>query len=148
MGVLPYAPTKVVCGCYDPLHGQICSFTHPALHAGVSVSHLAVWADRICIVRWMPLALGSIALEGAVWFGYGMRCPLTDWAIALGDDSGADLLSDIVLVQPVDVVSGYAAFFVLGLCFAGRRFWLESRSNHPHKTESIEQVSRHESITH
>src|SRR5688500_14547525 len=78
---------------------------------------------------WLPLAIGSIMLEGLIWFANGMRCPLTDWAIALGDESGADLLSDIILVQPVDVVSGYATFFVLGLCLSGLRFWQHEKRN-------------------
>ena len=82
--------------------------------------------------HWLPIAIGSIVLEGFVWLINGMRCPLTDWAMALGDESGADLLSDIILVQPVNVVSGYAIFFVSGLCLAGLRFWQQDKHNIPH----------------
>ena len=82
--------------------------------------------------HWMPLTIGSILLEGLVWFANGMRCPLTELAIALGDETGADLLSDIILVQPINVVSGYATFFVLGLSLAGWRFWQNVKRNIPH----------------
>jgi hypothetical protein len=82
--------------------------------------------------RWLLLAVVSIMLEGLVWFGNGMRCPLTDWAMALGDETGADLLSEIILVQPVNVVSGYVPFSVLGLWLAGWRFWQHQKRNTLH----------------
>jgi hypothetical protein len=43
---------------------------------------------------WLWIALASLTLEIIVFFGNGLRCPLTDWAIALGDKSGNDLLSE------------------------------------------------------
>lgn len=79
--------------------------------------------------RFLPFALVSLVLEGLVWLGYGMRCPLTDWAIALGDDTGSDLLMDMLLVQPVNVVPGYAVLFVLGLVCASWRFWHDHPAN-------------------
>ncbi|MDQ7027109.1 MAG: hypothetical protein Q9P01_13875 [Anaerolineae bacterium] len=77
--------------------------------------------------RWMPLALASVALEGAVFFGYGMKCPLTEWALALGDKTGSDLLMDILFEQPVNIIPSYITFFVVGLCVAGWRFWQEQK---------------------
>lgn len=81
--------------------------------------------------RWMPLALGSIMLEGLVFWAYGMNCPLTEWAIALGDETGSDLLMDILFDVPINIVPSYIISFVVGLCFAGWRFWQEEKpSNH------------------
>lgn len=73
--------------------------------------------------RWLPLALGSLVLEASVWLAHGGRCPLTDWAIALGDETGADLLSDWIMPQPTNVMPAYAGFFVLCLVLVGRREW-------------------------
>jgi hypothetical protein len=85
--------------------------------------------------RWMPLAISSILLEGLVWFSYGMDCPLTIWAIALGDDTGSDLLMGLLFVVPVNIAPSYILAFVVGLCFAGWRFWHEQKppSHHEHE---------------
>lgn len=64
--------------------------------------------------RWLVPAIGSFVLEAIVWIGSGWRCPLTDWAIALGDDDGTDLLMDLLLVQPVNYEGSYVAFFLVG----------------------------------
>ena len=103
----------------------IIKFTHSLILLYMLGCLYIIWQFGLAglYLRWLPVAIGSILLEGLVWFANGMRCPLTEWAMALGDESGADLLSDIILVQPVNVVSGYATFFVLGLCLAGWRFW-------------------------
>lgn len=79
--------------------------------------------------RWLPLVLGSLILEAAVWLGNGCRCPLTDWAIALGDETGADLLSEIIMPVPTNVMPAYALCFVMGLLLAGRREWLYRKQN-------------------
>ncbi len=81
--------------------------------------------------RWLVYAIGAVLLEGVVWIAYGMRCPLTDWAIALGDDTGADLLSEIVFIEPVNTVPQYAVVFALGLCGAALRKLMASL--HPAK---------------
>jgi hypothetical protein len=75
--------------------------------------------------RWMPLALASITLEGIVWLAYGMECPLTIWAIALGDKTGSDLLMDFFFDIPINIAPSYITSFVVALCVAGWRFWQE-----------------------
>lgn len=75
--------------------------------------------------RWLGLAIASVLLEGAVYVGWGFRCPLTDWAIALGDDTGADLIQEWLLIGPNQYVPSYALFFAVGTLLAGKRYWTE-----------------------
>ena len=75
--------------------------------------------------HWMPFALASITLEGIVWLAYDMECPLTIWAIALGDETGSDLLMDFFFEIPINIAPSYIASFTVALCVAGWRFWQE-----------------------
>lgn len=70
----------------------------------------------------VPWALVSIIAEGVVFIVYGWECPLTLWAIALGDDTGADFLSDILYLEQVDFATNYAIFAIVGMILAFRRY--------------------------
>ena len=72
--------------------------------------------------RWIGWIVGSILLEAVVFALSGFNCPLSDWAIALGDSSGKDYFSDIFRLDRVDYVGNYAAFAVIGMLLAGRRY--------------------------
>jgi len=71
--------------------------------------------------QWLWLAIGSVLLEGIIWLAYGMRCPLTEWAVALGDETGADLLSDLIFPEPVNNMPAYVICFMIGIFAAGAR---------------------------
>ncbi|MEO1165836.1 MAG: hypothetical protein AAFV98_18775 [Chloroflexota bacterium] len=79
--------------------------------------------------RWVGWAIGAIMLEIAVYVGWGWRCPLTDLAIVLGDDTGADFIAELLLLENVDVVSSFGVFFAGGLTLSGRRYWHEKVSH-------------------
>jgi hypothetical protein len=76
--------------------------------------------------RWIGWVVGSILLEALVFALSGFNCPLSDWAIALGDSSGKDYFSDVFRLDRVDYVGNYAAFAALGMGLAGRRYWKSS----------------------
>jgi len=67
--------------------------------------------------------MASIALEAVIWFGNGGRCPLTDWALALGDETGADLLTEIFMIRSTNYVTAYILFVSIGLMLTGKRLW-------------------------
>jgi len=76
--------------------------------------------------RWVGLALVSIMLEAAIYAGNGFRCPLTDWAIELGDPTGADYIQDWFLPGNINFVPSFAVFTVAGSVLAGWR-WMQER---------------------
>lgn len=79
--------------------------------------------------RWLVLAFGSILLEGAVYIIWGFRCPLTDWAIALGDKTGADFIGELLLLGNVNFVSSFATFFAGGTMLAIWRYLHENAAS-------------------
>jgi hypothetical protein len=72
--------------------------------------------------RWIGWVVGSILLEAVVFALSGFNCPLSDWAIALGDSSGKDYFSDVFRLDRVEYVGNYAAFAAIGLVLAGWRY--------------------------
>jgi hypothetical protein len=72
--------------------------------------------------RWIGWIVASILLEAVVFALSGFDCPLSQWAIALGDSSGLDYLSDVFRLNRVDYVGNYAAFAAIGMLLAGKRF--------------------------
>jgi len=77
--------------------------------------------------RWLRLALVSVLLEAGIYAGNGFRCPLTDWAIALGDSTGADYIQEWFFRGNLNFVPSFAIFATAGMVLAGRRWWLERR---------------------
>jgi hypothetical protein len=72
--------------------------------------------------RWIGWIVASILLEAVVFAISGFDCPLSKWAIALGDSSGLDYFSDVFRLNRVDYVGNYAAFAAIGMALAGRRY--------------------------
>lgn len=58
-----------------------------------------VWYSAIIGTRspWLWFFTGILLLEGMIWWFNGRRCPLTTWAIHLGDETGNDLFGDYLL---------------------------------------------------
>lgn len=67
----------------------------------------------------------TVAAEGIVFVAWGFECPLTVWAIELGDETGADWLSEILLLQHVEYTTNFAIFFVIGTILSLRRLRLQ-----------------------
>jgi hypothetical protein len=70
--------------------------THSLILIYMTVCIGIIWysAIRNTTGFWLWIALISLALECLVFIGNGLRCPLSDWAVALGDTTGNDLLSE------------------------------------------------------
>ncbi len=49
---------------------------------------------------WLAVAVGLVTLECLVYLGNRARCPLSDLAVRLGDDTGNDYLSDWICPRP------------------------------------------------
>jgi hypothetical protein len=79
--------------------------------------------------RSLGLAAGSILLEAAVYGLWGFRCPLTEWAIALGDDTGADFIGELFLLGNLNFVSSFAIFFAGGTMLAIWRYLRENATS-------------------
>ena len=67
-------------------------------------------------------AFASIFAEAVVFVTSGFECPLTIWALNLGDETGADFISELLLLENVDFTTNYALFFVVGLVLSFRRY--------------------------
>ena len=102
-------------------------FTHSLVLVGLLIALYIVWMYALhgLFWQWWRIAIGLIALEALVWVGYGWRCPLTDWAIALGDETGADYITEWLIVNPVNYVASYAIFASTGIVLALRRAYIE-----------------------
>jgi hypothetical protein len=72
--------------------------------------------------RWVGWVVGSILLEAVVFVLAGFNCPLSEWALALGDSSGRDYFSDVFYLDRIDYVGNYAVFAAIGMVLAGRRY--------------------------
>lgn len=86
--------------------------------------------------RALAWAVGTIALEGVVWFGFGRRCPLTIWAKALGDETGNDYLADWFVPRDKEryVVPSLTTVFLVGLALVlGRWGWQALRPPNPRR---------------
>lgn len=79
--------------------------------------------------HWLGLAFASIALEVLVYSLSGFRCPLTEWAVALGDKTGADFIGELFLLGNVNFVSSYAIFLAGGTMLAIWRYLRENASD-------------------
>ena len=103
-------------------------FVHSAVLIYMTVCIGALWysAIRKATGLWLWIALASLVIETLVFFANGMRCPLSDWAVALGDPTGHDLLSEYVfpnwLIEYFSPVCGTLMFG--GLLAIGYRFGL------------------------
>lgn len=104
-------------------------FTHSLILVGLLIALYVVWMYALhgMFWHWWRWAVAAIVLEAVVWVGYGWRCPLTDWAIALGDDTGADYITEWLIVSPVNYVMSYAIFASCGILLALRRNYLEQK---------------------
>ena len=77
--------------------------------------------------RWLVPALTLIALEAVVFIAYGWRCPLTDWALALGDETGHDFIGEYLLPNATNYVPSFTIFTIAGVVLTLRRWWLFER---------------------
>ena len=104
-------------------------FTHSVVLIVLLIALYVLWMYSVhgLYRRWWRVAVGLIVLEALVWVGYGLRCPLTEWAIALGDETGADYITQWLIVSPVNYVASYAIFASTGIFLAFRRAYLEQQ---------------------
>jgi len=89
-------------------------------------------------VEWLKLAFASILLEAIVYAVFGFHCPLTEWAVALGDDTGADFIGELFLLGNVNFVSSFAIFFTGGTMLAIWRYLRENASDSSSKKNAME----------
>lgn len=70
---------------------------------------------------WLGVAVGLVIAEVIVYVANGLRCPMTNWALALGDESGNDFVADIFLPRTmarlIPPVCGTLAVIGSGLVF-------------------------------
>jgi hypothetical protein len=99
-------------------------FTHSLIIIYLLICLYCLWEYALMGLyeRWIGLIVGSILLEGLVFVLAGFNCPLSEWAIALGDSSGKDYFSDVFRLDRVDYVGNYAVFAAIGMVLAGRRY--------------------------
>jgi hypothetical protein len=94
------------------------------IYMTVCIGCLWYSAVRKTMGIWLWVALASLAIECLVFIGNGLRCPLSDWAVALGDPTGDDLLSEWLfpewLIQYFSPICG--VLLVGGLIALGYRF--------------------------
>lgn len=103
-------------------------FTHSLMIIYMMICLFFVWQYALMGVyhpftKW---AFASIFAEAVVFVASGFECPLTIWAINLGDDTGADFVSELFLLENVDFTTNYALFFLIGFFFSVRRFFAQS----------------------
>lgn len=99
-------------------------FAHSLFIIYMMVCLFAIWHYALIgmyhpFTKW---AFASIFAEAIVFVSFGFECPLTIWALNLGDDTGADFLSEFLLLENVDFTLNYALFFSIGLCVSVYRF--------------------------
>ena len=100
---------------------------HSALVFVMAAAAITVLVDGLTGRRdtWLVMALAVIGVEGLIYAGSGLRCPLTLLARRLGDATGHDWLFERLL--PEAYVLRVAPFFawvtLLGLLAMGFR-WL------------------------
>lgn len=75
------------------------------------------------LTRYLKWAFLSIIAEGIVFIAWGFECPLTIWALDLGDSTGADWLSDVLHLEYVQYTRNFAIFFFIGAILAIRRYY-------------------------
>jgi hypothetical protein len=116
------------CGC---LQGEIMKlFLVKSFHTLVflveSAAILYILYSGLFDVRdpGLVVAIGLVAVEGAVFVLNGFRCPLTPLARSLGDATGNDYLADIFLPEwfapLIPRICG--GLMVVGLILVGLRF--------------------------
>lgn len=106
-------------------------FTHSLIVIYMLACLLLIWQYGLngFYRKWLKFAFASILLEVIVYAAFGFRCPLTDWAIALGDDTGADFIGELFLLGNVNFVSSFALFFAGGTMLALWRYLRENASD-------------------
>lgn len=82
-----------------------------------SIAYLYVAAIAGRFDRWLWLVLAALAVELIALLLSGRRCPLTLLALRLGDETGDDLIADLLLPKSVvrRTVPVCAALMVVGL---------------------------------
>ena len=99
-------------------------FTHSLIIIYMMICLFFVWHYAL-IGGYHPFTLWafvSIFAEAIVFVASGFECPLTIWALNLGDETGADFISELLLLENVDFTTNYALFFVVGLVLSLRRY--------------------------
>jgi|GEM_PF-7078253 len=76
------------------------------------------------MLKWVFI---MVVAEGIIFMIWGFECPLTTWALELGDPTGVDWLSEILLLQHVEYTTNFAIFFVIGAILSLRRYQLQHR---------------------
>jgi hypothetical protein len=79
--------------------------------------------------RWIGFVVICIVLEGLVFALSGFTCPFTTWAIALGDSTGTDYLSEVLYLDRINYVESYSIMACLGLPLAA---WKSIRQRQAH----------------
>lgn len=102
-------------------------FTHSLIIIYMMVCLFFVWqyaliGDYHPFTKW---AFASIFAEAVVFVASGFECPLTIWALNLGDETGADFLSELFLLENVDFTKNYILFFVVGLFLSLRQYRIQ-----------------------
>lgn len=77
--------------------------------------------------RWLGFSVICIVLEALVFAISGFTCPFTTWAIALGDDTGTDYLSEALYLDQINYVGNYTIFALIGLALAAKRLNAEKQ---------------------
>ncbi|MGB7337593.1 MAG: hypothetical protein WBC91_01785 [Phototrophicaceae bacterium] len=103
-------------------------FVHSLIIIYMMLCLYSIWHYAITGIPhpFVPWAIASVIGEAIVFIIYGWECPLTRWAIQLGDDTGADFLSELLYLEQVEFTSNYAIFCILGIMLAGRRFIIQN----------------------
>lgn len=73
--------------------------------------HYALTGLERPFTRW---AFICVFAEGIIFSLYGWECPLTIWALELGDETGADLISEWFYLEHVEFTTNFAIFFGIG----------------------------------
>ena len=83
-----------------------------------------IWQYALTGIRrpFLKWAFLSVIAEGIVFIAWGFECPLTIWAQNLGDESGVDLLSELLLLEQVEYTTNFAIFFFIGTILSLRQF--------------------------
>ncbi|HEY3858905.1 MAG TPA: hypothetical protein VGM47_04760, partial [Gammaproteobacteria bacterium] len=70
---------------------------------------------------WLWLALAALAVEVCVYVGFGMKCPVTDWAIKYGAPEGHAFDTHLSERQSDFLFNVITGLMVLGLLLLAAR---------------------------
>jgi hypothetical protein len=101
---------------------------------GVRVLHAAIYAVVVVSTGillyagitgryslWLWIALAVVALEVCVYVGFGMKCPVTGWAVKYGAPQGHAFDTYLSARQSDYLLNVITSFMVLGLVILGAR---------------------------